>query len=92
MDKRGLALKEMAFQNIAWNGEYAGNQYFVLFLTTFSTLSQTEIIIVTIFNLLSANALKLVKSRYLLLGVYTSAKRIGHVSLHRMTRVEILLL
>ena len=49
-------------------GENAGNQHFLLFSpTVFSTLSKTEIIILT-FNLLFANALNLDQSKVLSFG------------------------
>ena len=47
-------------------GEKAGNQYFLLFPTMFSSVSETEIIVCTTLNLLSANAFNLVKAKILL--------------------------
>ena len=40
-------LKKKAFENIVGKGENAGNQHFLLFPTTFSTLSKREIMSAT---------------------------------------------
>ena len=49
-------LKEMAFENIVGKGKKKKSR---LFPTMFSTLSNTEILILPAFNLLSANAFNL---------------------------------
>ena len=50
----GLRVKQKAFENIVGKGKNAGNKHFLLF-PIFSTLPQTEIIILATLNLSSAN-------------------------------------
>ena len=61
-----MTLKKV-FENTVGKGANAGNQLFLLF-PVFSTLSRREIIILTTFNLLSANAFNVVMSKILLFG------------------------
>ena len=60
--------KKKALENTVGKGENAGNQHFLLFPTVFSTLSKREIIILANYNLSSANAFNLVKSKTLSFG------------------------
>ena len=55
----------MAFENTEGKEENAWLPAFSPFLTVFSTLSNTEILILAAFNLSSANALNLLQSRKL---------------------------
>ena len=61
-------LLKKPFENIVEIGENAGNPAFSPIPTMFSTLSKTEIIILALFNLLSANVFNLVKSEKFLYG------------------------
>ena len=60
--------RKKASENTVGKGENSGNQHFLRFSTVSSTLSKREIIILAIFNLSSANANNLVKSKILLSG------------------------
>ena len=57
-----------AFENFMGKGENAGNQHFLHFPPCFLTKSETEIIVLTTFNLLSSNAFNFKKAKILSFG------------------------
>ena len=60
--------ERVVLENIVGKGENAGKQHFLLFPTMFSTLSNTEVLILPVFHLSSANAFSLSVRRKLSCG------------------------
>ena len=61
-------LKKKALESTVGKEDDAGKQHFLLFPQCFPTLSQSEIVILAMFNLSSANAFNLVMSKNLFFG------------------------
>ena len=75
------ALKPKAFDNIVGKGENTGNYHFLLFPQCFLYLSNTKIIILATFILLSANAFNLDFSKILSFGKALVWLKLWHLSM-----------